>query len=112
MPPTKYADNLKENGSFIPGIRPGENTAEYLNKILSRITLVGAAFLSMIAIFPTEVSMFLHLDPSESAILGGTGMLIVVGVSLDLMQKIESYLLMQHYGGFMGDGKAMRGRRA
>jgi preprotein translocase subunit SecY len=108
--PTEMANNLKEYGSFIPGLRPGENTANYLNNILSRITLCGAAFLALIALMPDLISVALKMDRYLVAFLGGTGILIVVGVGLDIIQKIESYLLLHHYEGFVGPG-GIRGRR-
>jgi len=110
--PIEMANNLKEYGSFIPGIRPGENTANYLNTILSRITLCGAAFLTLIALMPDMVSAGFggELQRQQLSFLGGTGILIVVGVALDIIQKIESHLLMHHYEGFVGPG-GIRGRR-
>jgi len=108
--PTEMANNLKEYGSFIPGLRPGENTANYINGILSRITLAGAAFLALIALMPDLISVALNMDRYLVAFLGGTGILIVVGVGLDIIQKIESYLLMHHYEGFAGT-HGIRGRR-
>ncbi len=108
--PQEIALQLKESGSFVPGIRPGENTAHYLNAILSRITLCGAVFLCIIALLPDLISVGLRVDRYLVAFLGGTGILIVVGVGLDIIQKIESYLLMHHYGGFLGPG-GIRGRR-
>ncbi|MBI4565272.1 MAG: preprotein translocase subunit SecY [Planctomycetes bacterium] len=109
FPPHEMANNLKEYGSFVPGIRPGENTSSYLNGILSRITLAGAAFLCMIALLPDLVSAWLGLQRFLVAFLGGTGILIVVGVCLDVAQKMESYLLMHQYEGFVAGG--IRGRR-
>jgi preprotein translocase subunit SecY len=110
--PNDIALNLKENGSFVPGIRPGENTAAYLNTILARITLCGAAFLCLIALLPDIISAGLGLRKYLVAFLGGTGILICVGVSLDLIQKMESYLLMHNYTGFLGPGGArIQGRR-
>jgi len=111
MRPDEIALQLKESGSFVPGIRPGENTASYLNQILSRITLCGAAFLCIIALLPDLIAAGLKVDRFLVSFLGGTGVLIVVGVGLDIIQKIESYLLMHHYGGFLGPGSAIRGRR-
>ncbi len=108
--PKEIALQLKESGSTIPGIRPGENTAQHLDTILSRITLCGAVFLCVIALLPDLISVGLHVDRYLVAFLGGTGILIVVGVGLDIIQKIESYLLMHHYGGFLGPG-GIRGRR-
>lgn len=101
---------MKEYGSFIPGIRPGRKTAEYLEEIMNRIALVGGAFLCVITILPTIVIHILDVDPGMAQILGGTGILIVVGVALDVVQKVESHLLMRHYEGFIKRGK-IRGRR-
>ncbi|HZN63308.1 MAG TPA: preprotein translocase subunit SecY [Planctomycetota bacterium] len=109
--PHELANNLKEYGSFVPGIRPGENTAAYLNGILARITLAGAAFLCVIALLPDMVAQAVDLRKNFVAFLGGTGILIVVGVCLDIAQKIESHLLMHHYEGFVGGGGSIRGRR-
>ncbi|HEY3227075.1 MAG TPA: preprotein translocase subunit SecY [Planctomycetota bacterium] len=111
FPPHELANNLKEYGSFVPGIRPGDNTAAYLNGILSRITLAGATFLTVIALLPDMISAWVHLDRYLVAFLGGTGILIVVGVCLDIAQKIESHLLMHHYEGFVGGSGSIRGRR-
>jgi preprotein translocase subunit SecY len=111
MRPDEIALQLKESGSFVPGIRPGENTAAYLNTILSRITLCGAAFLCAIALLPDLISAGLQLDRYLVAFLGGTGILIVVGVGLDIINKIESYLIMHHYGGFLGGSGRIQGRR-
>jgi preprotein translocase subunit SecY len=109
--PKETAKNIKEYGSFIPGIRPGGNTSDYLEKIMNRVTLGGAAFLSAISVLPMLLSMSLGLDYIVVGFLGGTGILIVVGVALDIVQKIESHLVMRHYDGFLGAGKRIRGRR-
>ncbi len=108
--PVEMANNMKEYGSFIPGIRPGRKTAEYFEEIMNRITMVGAAFLCAIAILPTLVMHLLGISADLASFLGGTGILIVVGVALDLVQKVESHLLMRHYEGFIKRGK-IRGRR-
>ncbi|MBI2899029.1 MAG: preprotein translocase subunit SecY [Planctomycetes bacterium] len=110
--PQEIANNLKEYGSFIPGIRPGENTAQYINTILSRITLCGAAFLCIIALVPDLVSAAFggSLQRRLLSFMGGTGILIVVGVGLDVIQKMESHLLLHHYDGFTGTS-GIRGRR-
>ena len=99
--PSEIAHQLRENGSFIPGIRPGERTAEYLNGILSRITLCGAACLAAISLLPGFLARALGMEHLLEAFLGGSGLLIVVGVVLDLLQKVEATLLMHHYGGFL-----------
>ena len=109
--PTDTAKNIKEYGSFIPGIRPGKNTSDYLERIMNRVIFGGAAFLSAIAILPMLLSSALGMDYIVVSFLGGTGILIVVGVALDLVQKVESHLVMRHYDGFMGGGKRIRGRR-
>jgi preprotein translocase subunit SecY len=99
--PSEIAGQLRESGSFIPGLRPGERTAEYLNGILSRITLCGGACLAAIAILPGFVARALGMDHLLESFLGGSGLLIVVGVVLDLLQKIETSLRMHHYEGFL-----------
>ncbi len=107
--PAEMANNMKEYGSFIPGIRPGKKTANYLERIITRITLAGAAFLAFIAVFPEVLFSLAQLG--FVFFLGGTSLLIVVGVALDVVQKVESHLLMRHYKGFMGSGSGIRGRR-
>jgi preprotein translocase subunit SecY len=97
--PTEMADNLKEHGSFIPGIRPGRRTAEHLERIMNRITLPGAAFLSAIAIVPSIIAQKLHMHYVIAGFYGGTTLLIVVGVALDMVRRIEAELLMRHYDG-------------
>lgn len=108
--PVEMAENLKEHGSFVPGIRPGRETAEYMEKVMNRITLAGAAFLALIAVLPNIVTLLLNVEMIVASFLGGTGILIVVGVGLDLMQKIESQLLVREYEGFLSKGR-LRGRR-
>ncbi len=103
--PTEWAKNLKEHGSFIPGIRPGRRTSEYLEGIMIRITLVGAAFLAFIALLPQLASVGLGVQELFTRFLGGTSILIVVGVVLDLVDKINSHLLMRDYEGFMRRGR-------
>ena len=95
--PVDVADNIKKNGGFIPGLRPGHPTAEYITKIMSRITLFGALFLAIIAILPTLLTSFTGLE----IYFGGTSLLIVVGVALDTMKQLESNMLMRSYEGFM-----------
>lgn len=99
--PKDMAENLKDYGSFIPGYRPGRRTADYLEKVMLRITYVGAAFLAVIAIIPSMVQRQFAIDFSVASFLGGTGLLIVVSVSLDLVQKIDSHLIMRNYTGLM-----------
>jgi preprotein translocase subunit SecY len=103
--PKDMAKNLRDSGAFIPGLRPGRRTADYLETVMVRITYFGAAFLAIIAIVPTLVATLLGIDWAVATFLGGTGLLIVVSVSLDLVQKIEANLLMRSYEGFMGTGR-------
>jgi preprotein translocase subunit SecY len=99
--PKEMADNLKEFGTFIPGYRPGRRTAEYLEKVMVRITYVGAAFLAIVAIVPTIVSSWLHVPYNIASFYGGTGLLIAVSVAFDLIQKIDSHLVMRDYRGLL-----------
>ncbi len=109
--PIQIADDLKKNGGYIPGVRPGEPTAKFLDHIMTRLTLFGAISLTVIAIFP-DFLLFTYNVPFNVAIFfGGTGMLITVGVLLDTMRQIETYLLQRHYDGFLKKGK-IRGRSA
>jgi len=112
MNPIDVADNMKKQGGFIPGVRPGKATSEYIDYILSRITLPAAFFLALIAIFPTFLSKGIFgftIDNISASFYGGTSILIVVGVALDTLQQIESHLIMRHYDGFMKTGK-IKGR--
>ena len=99
--PKDMADNLKNYGSFIPGYRPGKRTADYLEKVMFRITYVGAAFLAVIAIIPTLVSTYLGVDYGIASFYGGTSLLIAVSVAFDLVQKIDSHLVMRNYKGLL-----------
>ena len=103
--PKDMAENLKDFGSFIPGYRPGRRTADYLEKVMLRITFVGAAFLSVIAVIPSLVQGQFRVDYAVASFLGGTGLLIVISVCLDLVQKIDSHLIMRNYAGLMGKQK-------
>jgi preprotein translocase subunit SecY len=103
--PREMAKNLRDSGSFIPGLRPGRRTAEYLETVMARITYYGAAFLAGIAVIPHVVAYALGVPPRITTYLGGTGLLIVVSVSLDLVQKIEANLLMRSYEGFTSSGR-------
>jgi len=97
--PKDVAENLKNFGSFIPGYRPGRRTEEYLEKVMVRITYVGAGFLAIVAVIPTFVSSFLGVSPAVASFYGGTGLLIAVSVAFDLVQKIDSHLVMRNYKG-------------
>lgn len=99
--PKDMADNLKNYGSFIPGYRPGRRTAEYLEKVMVRITYVGAGFLALIAIIPTIVATSMGVSYSVASFYGGTGLLIAVSVAFDLVQKIDSHLVMRNYKGLL-----------
>ena len=103
--PIDLADNMKRYGGFIPGIRPGRPTSEYIERTLSRITLAGAVALAAIALFPDLVNTRLGISQLLAGFYGGTGMLIVVGVALDTVKQIENHLLMRHYEGFIKKGK-------
>lgn len=108
--PSQMADDLKKNGGFIPGVKPGKKTAEYLDNILSRITLPGSIFLGIIAILPA-FAMIAGVNSQFAHFYGGTSLLILVGVVLDTLQQIESYLLMRHYDGLTKSGR-IKGRSA
>jgi preprotein translocase subunit SecY len=99
--PRDMADNLKNFGSFIPGYRPGKRTADYLEKVMVRITYVGASFLAIVAIIPTVVSSSLGVDFMIASFYGGTSLLIAVSVAFDLVQKIDSHLVMRNYTGLL-----------
>jgi preprotein translocase subunit SecY len=107
--PVDVADNLKKSGGFIPGIRPGKNTAQYIERVLTRITFAGALYLSLVCMIPALLQKYLNV-PFQ---FGGTGLLIVVGVALDTVQQIESHLITRNYEGFAGPkGPRIRGRVA
>lgn len=106
--PTQIADDLKKNGGFIPGIKPGKKTAEFIDNVLSRITLPGSIFLALVAVAPVFSRGF-GVDPSFAQFFGGTSLLIMVGVILDTLQQVESHLLMRHYDGLMKSGR-IKGR--
>lgn len=106
--PLNMSEDMKRNGGFIPGIKPGKSTVDYIDTIMSRITLPGSIFLAVIAILPTFASKF-GINQEFAMFFGGTSLLILVGVVLDTLQQIESYLLMRHYDGLMKDGK-IKGR--
>ena len=104
--PKEIADNMKRQGGFIPGVRPGKPTAEYIENILTRITLPGSIFLAIVAILPTFITNIFGITTTFAQFFGGTSLLIIVGVALDTLQQIESHLLMRPYDGFMKSGKS------
>lgn len=108
--PLQIADDLKRNGGYVPGIRPGRPTAEYLDRTMTRVTLIGAIFLTIIAVIPGVMSQQFGVPWLVASFLGGTSLLIIVGVALDTMRQVESHLLMRHYDGFLKKGR-LRGRR-
>jgi preprotein translocase subunit SecY len=105
----QIADDLKKNGGYIPGVRPGQGTSDYLHKSMSRITLAGAFFLMIIAVIPIIMSRWMAIPYDVSQFFGGTSILITVGVLLDTMRQVESHLMMRHYDGFLKKGR-LRGR--
>lgn len=108
--PNQMADDMKKNGGFIPGIKPGRSTAEFIDAVISRITLPGSIFLAIVAIIPAIVSL-VGVSPIFARFFGGTSLIILVGVVLDTLQQIESHLLMRHYDGLMKTGR-IKGRTA
>ena len=109
--PVDVAENLKKHGGFVPGVRPGKETADYLDYVLTRITLVGSGFICFIAVMPDMIMAWFKVPYLVASFFGGTGVLITVGVMLDTMKQIESHLQMHHYEGFMKTGH-LRGRSA
>jgi len=107
--PVDLAENMKKYGGFIPGIRPGKKTAEYVERVLGRVTFPGAVGLAALAVLPYMLVRYFNLSVSMTDFFGGTGLLIIVGVALDTLQQIESHLMMRHYEGFTRAGK-IRGR--
>ena len=106
--PVDLAENLKKQGGFIPGVKPGAATADYIDEVLSRITLPGALFLTIVALLPIVISNVLNMPFG----FGGTALLIVVGVALDTVQQVQQHLLLRHYDGFMKEGRVkFRGRQ-
>mgnify|MGYP000009395148 FL=1 len=107
--PLQISDELKRNGGYIPGVRPGEPTARFLDYVMTRLTFAGALFLVIIAVIPNLLMSYLGIPPKIANFFGGTGALIAVGVSLDTMRQVETYLLQRHYDGFLKKGR-IRGR--
>ncbi len=108
--PVQIADDLKKYGGYVPGIRPGKPTAEFLDRVMTRITLAGAVFLTVIAVLPMVLADSVRIPPMVAQFFGGTSLLIIVGVMLDTMRQVESHLVTRHYDGFLRKGH-LRGRR-
>jgi Preprotein translocase subunit SecY len=106
--PTQMAEDMKRNNGFIPGIKPGKKTAEYIDEIMSRITLPGSFFLAIVAVMPAFAGVF-GVKSEFAQFFGGTSLLILVGVVLDTLQQVESHLLMRHYDGLLKSGR-IKGR--
>lgn len=109
--PKEHAENFKQYGMFIPGIRPGIDTRNYLESVMNRITFAGAVFIAIIAIVPMLINTGMNVSYIISGFFGGTGLLIIVGVALDMINRIESHMLMERYDGFLKTGGRIRGRR-
>jgi len=108
--PVQVSSNMKQQGGFIPGVRPGKKTAEYIDNILTRVTLPGSISLAFVAIFPYILMQAMDVGYDLASFFGGTSLLIIVGVALDTLQQVESHLMMRHYDGFLSKGR-IRGRR-
>jgi len=106
--PNQLADDMKRNGGFVPGVKPGKSTAEFIDQVMSRITLPGSIFLAFVAILPS-IAIKLGINSAFADFFGGTSLLILVGVVLDTLQQIETYLLNRHYDGLMKNGR-IKGR--
>jgi preprotein translocase subunit SecY len=106
--PTQIADDMKRNGGFVPGVKPGQATADFIDTIMSKLTFPGSLFLALVAILPSFATL-IGINQQFAAFFGGTSLLIMVGVALDTLQQIESYLLMKHYDGLMKSGR-IKGR--
>ncbi len=107
--PNQIADDLKKNGGYIPGVRPGGATAEFLDRTMSRLTFAGAIFLTIVAILPMMLTRLMQVPPTAAQFFGGTGLLIMVGVLLDVMRQVETHLIQRHYDGFLRKGR-IKGR--
>ncbi|MCB1155280.1 preprotein translocase subunit SecY, partial [bacterium] len=105
--PVDVADNLKKSGAYIPGYRPGKRTADYIDRVLTRITLGGAFYVALVCVLPTIMIAYMNVP----FYFGGTALLIVVGVALDTVAQIESHMLSRHYEGFLGGKGRFKGRR-
>ncbi len=107
--PIQIADDLKKHGGYVPGVRPGKPTAEFLDYTMTRITFAGAVFLTIVAVIPIVLSNSLNIPYLTASFFGGTSLLIIVGVLLDTLRQIETHLLTRNYEGFLKKGR-MRGR--
>jgi preprotein translocase subunit SecY len=107
--PAQIADDLKKYGGYIPGVRPGKPTADFLDFTMTRLTFAGAIFLTLIAVLPSMLSQGLHVPVITAQFFGGTSLLIIVGVILDTMRQVETHLIQRHYDGFLRKGR-IRGR--
>jgi preprotein translocase subunit SecY len=103
--PTQIADDLKKASGYIPGVRPGKPTADFLDYTMTRLTFAGAIFLTVIAVVPNILSQWMGVPPSTAQFFGGTSVLIIVGVLLDTMRQVETHLIQRHYDGFLRKGK-------
>ena len=103
LDPAKVSDNLQKSNAFIPAVRPGQETENYISRVLFKVTLIGATYLAVLALVPIIVSKIFAFTPQEASVItiGGTGLLIVVGVALETVQQLESQLVMRHYKGFL-----------
>ena len=109
--PVQVSSTMKQQGGFIPGVRPGKKTSEYVDNILTRVTLPGSIALALVAIFPYVLMQTMDVGYDLASFFGGTSLLIIVGVALDTLQQLESHLMMRHYDGFLTKGRRIRGRR-
>src|SRR6185436_5445781 len=107
--PAQMADDMKRNGGFIPGVKPGKQTSSFIDDVMSKITLPGSVFLALVAVMPAIARSSFGVSDSFARFFGGTSLLILVGVMLDTLQQIESHLLMRHYDGLMKSGR-IKGR--
>jgi len=108
--PAQIADDLKKYGGYIPGVRPGKPTADFLDYTMTRLTFAGAIFLTLIAVLPSLLSQGLHVPVITAQFFGGTSLLIIVGVILDTMRQVETHLIQRHYDGFLRKGRIRGGR--
>ncbi|MEL0201986.1 MAG: SecY family transport protein, partial [Flavobacteriaceae bacterium] len=109
VPTNKMSDDLKRSGGFVPGIRPGKETSDFLDTVMSHITFPGSLYLAAIAVFPAVVVKLMGMQQGWALFYGGTSLLIMVGVAIDTIQQVNSYLLNRHYDGLMKSGKTRRG---